>query len=56
MKLSAGVESRYAAHSGILDSARAIVNDLRRTGVLRALFRGDPDVKSRPEPPTRSSE
>ena len=36
-------DSKFAAHSGILDAARAIVADLRETGVLRALFRYDPD-------------
>ena len=35
-------DSKFAAHSGILDAARAIVADLRETGILRALFRYDP--------------
>ena len=39
----AEADSRFAAHSGILDAARAIVADLQKTGILRALFRYDPD-------------
>ena len=41
--MPAEADSRFAAHSGILDAARAIVADLQETGILRALFRYDPD-------------
>ncbi len=50
-RLAAGAEAKYAAHAGILDSARAIVNDLRKTGVLRKLFHFDPGANSGPQPP-----
>ena len=49
--LAAGAEAKYAAHAGILDSARAIVNDLRKTGVLRKLFQFDPGANGGPQPP-----
>ena len=49
--LAAGAEAKYAAHAGILDSARAVVNDLRKTGILRKLFRFDPEADGGPSPP-----
>ena len=44
LRCMAGAEAKYAAHAGILDSARAIVNDLRKTGILRKLFHVDPNA------------
>jgi len=41
-KREAGVDSKFAAHAGILDAAKAIVQDLQETGVLRALFHYEP--------------
>ena len=46
----AGQESRRSAHSGMLDAAKAVVEDLKHTGVLEALMEGHTQAQRRGRP------